>query len=92
MLEIKKKVGEEKLEGMILEGFQKKGTSEESKEDDRHSKRARLIIDGLEPKSKKAASKDFRSFLKTQKPDSKEAPSQEADLPKPKLSLGIQQL
>ena len=55
---------------MILEVFNKGTSEEEAKGDCKNSKRARTIIEGLEQKNSKAdKSKDFRSFLKTQKTD-----------------------
>jgi hypothetical protein len=53
---------------MILTAFNKSSGIEEAKDDGKNSKRARMIIDGLEPKNSKSdKSKDFRSFLKNQK-------------------------
>jgi hypothetical protein len=48
---------------MILAGMNK--GQEEAKDDNKNSKRARTIIEGLEPKSKVDTRKDFRAFLKS---------------------------
>lgn len=53
---------------MILTALNKSSGTEEAKDDGKNSKRARTIIEGLEPKNSKSdKSKDFRSFLKNQK-------------------------
>ena len=68
LLQVKQTVGDVKLEVMILTAFNKSSGTEEAKYDGKNSKRARMIIDGLEPKNSKSdKSKDFRSFLKNQK-------------------------
>lgn len=78
LLQIKQTVGDDKLEAMILTSFNKvQSGTEEAKEDGKNSQRAKLLIDGLEPKNSKAdKSKDFRSFLKNQKTE----PTKEAEL------------
>jgi hypothetical protein len=74
LLQIKQTLGDDKLEHMVLAALNKGSSgSEEVKDDGKNSKRARTIIDGLEPKNSKAdKSKDFRSFLKNQKTEPKD--------------------
>ena len=74
LLQIKQTIGDAKFEHTVLTALnQGSASSEEAKDDGKVSKRARAIIDGLEPKSSKAdKSKDFRSFLKNQKTEPKE--------------------
>jgi hypothetical protein len=87
LLQIKQTVGEDKLEGMILEVFNKGAPDEEAKGDPKNTKRARAILDGLEPKNSKAdKSKDFRSFIKNQKTEAKDALMDESTEVKPAVN------